>query len=241
MGAATADQILQVDPQAFYYVPGAVAQHSAAQTATAVPQNGAPATNGALATDGAATTATAPTEAGQNVGLGQGDAVAMDNSGVVFEGETIGEDDPVAGATVRFCNELLIIAVARGASDMHLEPRTEGLLPRYRIDGHLLAGGLIPRELQPSITSRFKVLANLDISENRLPQDGRLGGTGVSARVWRPSCASRFKVLANLDSSENRLPQDGRFRATVGGHVFDFRVSTLPSIHGEKIVMRLLN
>src|SRR4028118_2016800 len=204
MGAATADQILQVDPQAFYYVPGAVAQHSAAQTATAVPQNGAPATNGALATDGAATTATAPTEAGQNVGLGQGDAVAMDNSGVVFEGETIGEDDPVAGATVRFCNELLIIAVARGASDMHLEPRTEGLLPRYRIDGHLLAGGLIPRELQPSITSRFKVLANLDISENR-------------------------------------LPQDGRFRATVGGHVFDFRVSTLPSIHGEKIVMRLLN
>ena len=52
---------------------------------------------------------------------------------------------------------------------------------------------------------------------------------------------SRIKVMANLNITETRLSQDGRFRATVGGHRLDFRVSTLPGIHGEKVVMRLLD
>jgi type II secretory ATPase GspE/PulE/Tfp pilus assembly ATPase PilB-like protein len=127
----------------------------------------------------------------------------MDDSGVSFDGEDRGGnlEDPIQGTIVTYCNELLKIAVSLRASDMHLEPREGGILPRYRVDGQLRSGGLIPKDLQPPIVSRFKVLANLDITENR-------------------------------------LPQDGRFRATIGGHVFDFRVSSLPSIHGEKIVMR---
>jgi type II secretory ATPase GspE/PulE/Tfp pilus assembly ATPase PilB-like protein len=107
-------------------------------------------------------------------------------------------------ATVKICNDLLREAVALRASDVHLEPRREGLLPRFRVDGLLRPGELLSRELKAPIISRMKVMANLNIAENR-------------------------------------LAQDGRFRATVGGRLFDFRVSTLPGIHGEKVVLRLLD
>lgn len=230
-GATTAQAIQQVEPAAFTILPqnvqaqgiqsqGLQAQGASTNGAT---DNGS-AVNGAVA-HGAAVHAAAANGAGTslqtveahdavldaettnaNVGLGTGGAVIMDESGVTFDGEARGGDldDPIMGTIVTYCNELLKIAVGLRASDMHLEPREHGLLPRYRVDGHLRSGGLIPKELQAPIVSRFKVLSNLDITENR-------------------------------------LPQDGRFRATIGGHVFDFRVSSLPSIHGEKIVMRLLD
>ena len=127
----------------------------------------------------------------------------LDDSGVVIHGEEDRTEDRNSEIII-YVNELLKIAVQMRASDMHLEPREEGLLPRYRVDGHLRSGSVIPIELQPPIISRLKVLSDLDITENR-------------------------------------LPQDGRFRATVGGHIFDFRVSTLPTIYGEKIVIRLLD
>lgn len=139
------------------------------------------------------------------VGLGQEEGErALDESGVLIHGEEEHIDDPSLGAIIVYVNELLKIAVQLRASDMHLEPREDGLLPRYRVDGQLRPGGLIPREMMAPILSRLKVLCNLNITEQR-------------------------------------LPQDGRFRATVGGHVFDFRVSTLPTIYGEKIVIRLLD
>lgn len=137
-------------------------------------------------------------------GLGQDAERDMDDSGVHIHGEEDRSADSGMGPIIQYVNELLKIAVQTRASDMHLEPRDDGLLPRYRVDGHLRSGGVIPAELQPPIISRLKVLSNLDITENR-------------------------------------LPQDGRFRATIGGHVFDFRVSTLPTIYGEKIVIRLLD
>ncbi|MEO6908201.1 MAG: GspE/PulE family protein, partial [Abditibacteriaceae bacterium] len=145
-----------------------------------------------------------PTEPAIVVGIGHEDADELDDSGVRVEGEEARFDDPTQGAIITYCNELLKIAVQMRASDMHLEPTHEGLQPRYRIDGQLRSGGLIPKELQPAIVSRFKVLSQLDITESR-------------------------------------LPLDGRFRASVGGKTFDFRVSTLPSMYGEKVVLRLLD
>jgi len=136
-------------------------------------------------------------------GLGQEEERPLDESGVIIQGEE-NRGDGSNSEIVIYVNELLKIAVQMRASDMHLEPREDGLLPRYRVDGHLRSGGIIPGELQPPIISRLKVLSDLDITENR-------------------------------------LPQDGRFRATVGGHVFDFRVSTLPTIYGEKVVIRFLD
>jgi type II secretory ATPase GspE/PulE/Tfp pilus assembly ATPase PilB-like protein len=208
MGAAMAMEIIEVEPQAFSIVSqGGATNAPGTALANGGPMNGA--INGvssgtvmALANEAMAELAPS---AHQNVGLGVDAGPAMDDSGVVFEGERANQvEDPVMGTIVTYCNELLKIAVAMRSSDMHLEPREDGLLPRYRVDGQLRAGGVIPKELQPPIISRFKVLANLDITENR-------------------------------------MPQDGRFRATIGGRIFDFRVSSLPSIHGEKVVMRLLD
>jgi type II secretory ATPase GspE/PulE/Tfp pilus assembly ATPase PilB-like protein len=190
-GAAMATEILAVEADAFSIVPPGVNAPgaSSAPTPHVSTQNGAPAT---------ATPA-------RKIGLGVDAGPSLDDSGVVIEGERRDQiEDPVQGTIVTYCNELLKIAAQMRASDMHLEPREKALIPRYRVDGHLRAGGEIPKELQPPIISRFKVLSNLDITEQR-------------------------------------LPQDGRFRATIGGRVYDFRVSTLPTIHGEKLVMRLLD
>ena len=123
---------------------------------------------------------------------------------MVQGGDDTDSDDPALAPVVRFANEMLKAAIADGASDLHLEPTPEGLLPRYRIDGSLQSRRLLPIELSLPLISRFKVLANIDITEQR-------------------------------------LPQDGRFRAKYGTRTFDFRVSTLPNLHGEKIVMRLLD
>ncbi len=95
-------------------------------------------------------------------------------------------------------------ALARHASDVHLEPNESGLLVRFRVHGLLQTAMLIPAEDKAAVTSRIKILANLDIAEHRLPQDGRI-----------------------------RLRQDG--------HAVDARVSTVPSLHGEKVVLRLLD
>ncbi len=140
-----------------------------------------------------------------SVGLGQDDAPESGNLRVIIHGETEREDGTIPSPIRNFCSELIAFAVQLRASDLHLEPRSDGLLPRYRVDGRLRTyGSVIPGELQAPIISRFKVLSNLDITENR-------------------------------------MPQDGRFRATIGDRVFDFRVSSLPGILGEKLVLRLLD
>jgi type II secretory ATPase GspE/PulE/Tfp pilus assembly ATPase PilB-like protein len=188
-GAVTREQVWAIDPTA---LPQAVMSHAPSpQTSSPqAPQN----TNGYAAPDDIA-----------SLGLGGGSARTFDGSGVVFTGDNrAAAGDTTSSIIIPFCNALLQQAVELGASDVHLEPHADGLLPRFRIDGQLRSGETLLADVQAPITSRLKVLANLDITENR-------------------------------------LPQDGRFRATIGGHIFDFRVSTLPSIHGEKIVMRLLD
>jgi general secretion pathway protein E len=106
---------------------------------------------------------------------------------------------------VRLVNLLIEGALASDASDIHIEPFEDSLRVRYRIDGLLYDQEAPPRRLQPALTSRIKIMAEMNIAERRLPQDGRIRVTGQ------------------------------------GGQRVDIRVSTVPTIHGESIVMRLLD
>ncbi len=105
---------------------------------------------------------------------------------------------------VKFINGLLTDAVLKGVSDIHIEPYEKELRVRYRIDGALQEVMKPPMKMKPALTSRIKILADLNIAERRVPQDGRI----------------KLKL-------KNR--------------VIDFRVSTLPVIFGEKIVLRILD
>lgn len=108
-------------------------------------------------------------------------------------------------AVVSLVDRILVEALQSGASDIHVEPQEGGLEIRFRIDG-VLQKQLedLPKTLVPAITSRLKIMADLDIAERRLPQDGRI-------------------------------------RRSYRGRTMDFRVSTLPSRHGEKVCLRLLD
>src|SRR5947209_9780337 len=109
---------------------------------------------------------------------------------------------------VKLVNVVLGDAVKRGASDIHIEPYEKEFRVRFRIDGVLQSIMSPPMKLKDAITSRMKIMAKLDISEKRLPQDGRI--------MLKMSIGGRKKQL-------------------------DFRVSTLPTLWGEKIVLRLLD
>src|SRR5262245_31934970 len=115
-----------------------------------------------------------------------------------------GEDAPV----VRLVNVVLMSAIQKGASDIHIEPYEKELRVRYRIDGILYNIMTPPMKFRDAIVSRVKIMSKLDIAEKRLPQDGRI------------------KIRFN----ESGVPKE-----------IDFRVSVLPTLFGEKIVMRLLD
>ncbi len=113
-----------------------------------------------------------------------------------------------AAPVVKLTNVLLVDSLKRGASDIHIEPYEKEFRVRFRIDGILYKVMEPPMKLRDAIISRIKIMAKLDISENRLPQDGRI------------------KIRMKIEDSSREL---------------DFRVSTLPTLFGEKIVMRLLD
>lgn len=110
------------------------------------------------------------------------------------------EDSPV----VRLVNQIISNAVTERASDIHFDPQEVELKIRYRIDGVLMTERSLPKHMQNVITARLKIMANLNITENRIPQDGRI-------------------------------------KMTINFKPIDIRISTLPSVHGEKIVMRILD
>lgn len=112
-----------------------------------------------------------------------------------------GTDEPPA---IRLVNSILLEAIRLGASDIHIQPRAKNVMVRLRIDGVLVDKMQIPHNMHQSIVSRIKVMAELDISERRRPQDGRIS-------VKTPK------------------------------RIVDLRISTLPTINGEKIVMRILD
>ena len=120
---------------------------------------------------------------------------------------------------IRFVNYLIFNAVKDGASDIHIEPQEQKLQVRYRIDGVLFDSMNPPRHLQAAIISRLKIMANLDISERRLPQDGRIRamvhGRKLDLRLSTlPTAQGEKAVLRILDTrsiqvSLNELGMDG--------------------------------
>jgi type IV pilus assembly protein PilB len=109
-------------------------------------------------------------------------------------------DQPV----IKLVNMIIQQAVDKKASDIHLEPREQDMLVRYRIDGVLHEIMTVPRSILPAVVSRLKIMARLRIDERRIPQDGRI-------------------------------------HLSMQGRELDFRVSTLPTLNGETIVMRILD
>jgi type IV pilus assembly protein PilB len=109
---------------------------------------------------------------------------------------------------IKLVNVVLMSAIQKGASDIHIEPYEKEFRVRYRVDGILYNIMAPPMKMRDAITSRIKIMAKLDIAEKRLPQDGRI----------------------KIRFSDNGQSKD-----------IDFRVSCLPTLFGEKIVMRLLD
>jgi general secretion pathway protein E len=105
---------------------------------------------------------------------------------------------------IRLVNDLIARAVELRASDVHIEPREDSVRVRYRLDGMLHTVETLPLSMQAAVTSRIKIMAQLNIAERRLPQDGRI-------------------------------------KQTVRGKEIDLRVSTMPTMQGESVVLRILD
>jgi len=103
---------------------------------------------------------------------------------------------------IKLVNAIIAEAVKRDASDIHIEPQEKELIVRFRIDGILRIFQRFPKRIQDAVIARIKIMANMDISERRRPQDGRI-------------------------------------RIVINKRKIDLRVSTLPTIYGEKVVMRI--
>ncbi|MDQ2688102.1 MAG: Flp pilus assembly complex ATPase component TadA, partial [Armatimonadota bacterium] len=148
-----------------------------------------------------------------------GDAVInvmrdIDEASIAITAGNEGDDESISieqlkelsgeAPVVRLANMIISRGITDKASDIHIEPSKDGLRIRYRVDGILQSDWMLPKKAQASITSRIKIMADMDIAEKRAPQDGRIS-------------------------------------ATIEGKPYDFRVSTLPAVFGEKIVMRVLD
>ena len=112
--------------------------------------------------------------------------------------------DVANAPAVRFIDSTLEEAVKVRASDIHIEPNEKNVVVRYRIDGDLHE------------QSTFDI-------------------------TFFPAISTRIKILSDIDIAEKRIPQDGHITKVIGGEKYDFRVSTLPTIHGEKFVIRILD
>lgn len=134
---------------------------------------------------------------------------SLEDSDIDFDAEIApemeGKEDENA-ALVRFVNEVVSQAVQDGATDIHVEPQEESLRIRYRVDGLLIP---------------------VPVPEN--------------LRQFQDAIISRLKIMARLNISERRLPQDGRINFKVGDNLLDIRLSTIPTMYGESVSLRLLN
>jgi type IV pilus assembly protein PilB len=130
---------------------------------------------------------------------------AVDNVEVVETKNLMEDGREIEGPIIKIVNGILILAIKMGASDIHFEPYERTLRVRYRIDGVLIRAMSLPTKIKNAVTSRLKIMAQLDIAERRLPQDGR-----IKLRLGK-------------------------------GREMDFRVSSIPTLFGEKVVLRLLD
>jgi type IV pilus assembly protein PilB len=132
-----------------------------------------------------------------------------DDKTVVTDLATASEDAPV----VRLANNILALAIKKGASDIHIEPQEKGVMLRLRIDGLLYVENILSKKIQLPLASRFKILSRLDISERRLPQDGRISikieERAIDFRVSTvPAKFGEKIVMRILDKSGSLLPLD---------------------------------
>ncbi len=115
------------------------------------------------------------------------------------------EDSPF----IRLVNEIIAEGIVLGATDLHIEPEEKVLRCRYRVDGHLIQGAVLPLELQSIVITRIKILADLDISENRVPQDGRIlfdtGRKKVDLRVSTFPTVHGEGVVCRVLDKENLI------------------------------------
>jgi type IV pilus assembly protein PilB len=118
--------------------------------------------------------------------------------------DDLGAEDAQGAPIINLVNRIMARALAEEASDIHIEPQEDSLRVRFRRDGVLQVLDPLPKHVAPAVTARFKIMADLDIAERRLPQDGKI------RRLYK-------------------------------GNKIDFRVSTLPSRFGEKVVLRILD
>ena len=130
---------------------------------------------------------------------------AVDNVEVVDTKSSPEDINEIEGPIIKIVNGILIRAIKLGASDIHFEPYEKTFRVRYRIDGVLVRVMTLPAQIKNAVTSRLKIMSQMDIAERRLPQDGRI-----------------------------------KLRLTKGREM-DFRVSTVPTLFGEKVVLRLLD
>jgi type IV pilus assembly protein PilB len=130
---------------------------------------------------------------------------ALDNVELVEEKEDVEVIKEIAPPIVKLVNGMLVNAIKAGASDIHVEPYETSVRVRQRIDGQMYTIMNLPAKIKAAVSSRFKIMAKLDIAERRLPQDGRI----------------KLKI--------------GKKRE------IDFRVSTVPCLFGERVVLRILD
>lgn len=124
----------------------------------------------------------------------------MATSSIDMQTDIEREDSPI----VRLVNQIIANGVAQRASDIHFDPQETELRVRYRVDGVLRTERSLPRNMQSVVLARIKIMGNLNITENRIPQDGRI-------------------------------------KSTINFRPIDIRLSTLPTVYGEKVVMRILD
>ncbi|WP_010651155.1 GspE/PulE family protein [Oceanobacillus massiliensis] len=117
---------------------------------------------------------------------------------------SLDHNEETEAPVIRILDQLLNTGVQLKASDIHIDPQETTVHLRYRIDGHLQTEKFIPKQLQNSLVARIKILADMNITQTRLPQDGRI-------------------------------------KTTVGSTPVDLRISCLPTVHGEKVVIRILD
>jgi len=134
----------------------------------------------------------------------QQDIVLTDYSKSTSDITESNTNTPIDAPIIKLCDSILKDAINRGASDIHIEPFDSTIYLRFRIDGKL-------NKIEELMPHMF------------------------------PALLARYKIMADLNIAERRVPQDGKISMSVNGVPYDFRVSTIPTIHGEKIVIRIYN
>lgn len=141
---------------------------------------------------------------GTNIERAVGDLIRRHDENTISSNNYINKEVESENApAVQITEHLINKAILKKASDIHIEPYAEGVLIRYRIDGVLFEEISIPLNIYGSVSTRLKIMCDMDISEKR-------------------------------------IPQDGKFQHTFGGREYDLRISSLPTMYGEKFVIRIL-